>query len=144
MLLVFVELERAQAQQILRALSTKDYRETLEHIRSPDELVKSRTTDMNDTLLPVDLDEIIPWTSESLEENLAPFYEEYEQIMFNREARANHHTIITPKAPRLWSVKQILLDENSDRLYCLEGIVDIRGQETPEGALISLKGLALQ
>ena len=73
-----------------------------------------------------------------MNESLLPFYQDYEQILFNQEARANHNTIITVIGPRHWSVRQVLLDEQGDRLWYVDGEVDLFEQDTPEGALVTL------
>ena len=69
---------------------------------------------------------------------IKPFYEDYEIILFNSEARANHNTIITVEGERHWSVRQVLLDEQGDRLWYLKGEINLMDQETPEGALVTL------
>lgn len=122
---------RAQMRQVVQALSRKDYAEVLEHIRLPEnfdpELSSEELNFQNGE-----------WTPQALSEALAPFYKEYEEILFNQEARANHNTVITVIGPRHWSVRQILLDEQGDRLWYIDGEIDLFEQDTPEGALVKL------
>ena len=122
---------RAQMRQLVQALSRKDYKEALEHIRLPEDFDVESS---NET----ELQEKGTWNSQILSEKLIPFYKEYEEILFNQEARANHNTVITVLGPRHWSVRQVLLDEQGDRLWYVEGEVDLFEQDTPEGALVTL------
>lgn len=112
---------RAQLRQIVQALSRKDYEEAFIGLRQPDPSCPYKT-----------------WSSEDLKVAFEPFYQEYQELLFNRDARANHHTIITPAGPRLWHIKQTLLDDQGDCAWRLEGVIDIRDQETPEGELFYL------
>ena len=78
------------------------------------------------------------WTAKLLQEVMRSFYQDYEAILFNQEARANHNTVITVIESRRWSVRQVLLDDLGDRLWYINGEIDLTDQETPEGALITL------
>jgi len=118
----FAARVRAQLRQLVQALSRKDYEEASLTLRSSDAYTEQYPT----------------WSAEALKEAFKPFYAEYEELLFNRDARANHHTVITPSGPRLWQVKQVLLDDQGDRSWRLEGVIDLREQETPEGELFSL------
>ena len=118
----FAARVRAQLRQLVQALSRKEYGEAALCLRQPDEHTSSYPT----------------WDGDSLKRAFEPFYREYEEVMFNRDARANHNTSIISAGPRLWSVKQTLLDERGDRAWRLEGVIDLRGQETPEAELFTL------
>ena len=78
------------------------------------------------------------WDSERMERELAPFYEQYEAILYDPRARAAHLCVITEKSPRLWEVHQALLDDQGDDLWNLEGEVDLRGEGNPALPLFRL------
>ena len=117
--------------QVVQALSREDYKEVLEHIRLPEDYDPESPSESQ-------IQEKGVWSSQVLSTKLAPFYQDYEEILFNQEARANHNTVITVLGPRRWSVRQVLLDEQGDRLWYVEGEVDLFEQDTPEGALVTL------
>lgn len=79
------------------------------------------------------------WTPMSLERALAPFYEEYEQILWNHDARSKNLINITNHGPGLWSVTQVLLDNEGDNMWCLRGGVDVSQITDPEGRLFALE-----
>lgn len=133
----FLARVRAQMRQVVQALSRRDYPEVLQHLRFPDEYdpeeVGERPSDEELDALPGGT-----WTAEMVAEAIRPFYEEYEALLFNGEARANHNTVVTLEEPRRWSVRQVLLDDQGDRLWYLQGEIDLVDQDTPEGALVTL------
>ena len=129
---------RAQMRQIVQALHHRDYSEVLHHIYLPEDFdPHSEETQA----LPA---EDVPrglWTSSMIESAIRPFYDEYEEILFTTEARANHNTLITPEGPRHWTVRQTLLDNQEDRLWYITGEIDLRDLETPQGPLITLTAI---
>ena len=135
----FLARIRAQMRQIVQALSREDYSEVLQHIRhpegyDPDELSALETSQgAQQVTSPHGM-----WTAASVAEAIRPFYDEYEALLFNGEARANHNTVVTVEAPRRWSVRQVLLDDQGDRLWYLQGEIDLIDQDTPEGPLVTL------
>ena len=137
---------RAQMRQVVQALSRKEYAEALLHIRAPD---VPETAEPAETTQTDQADEIqapsarsdassLKWSEQQIAEAIKPFYSDYDEIMFNQEARANHHILITPEEPRYWTIRQTLIDEQNDRSWYVLGTVDLRDQETPEGALVTL------
>lgn len=136
---------RAQLRLVVQALSRKQYAEVLEHIRLPDDLLPKdefASEALESDEAPMETEsvkqEIGIWDEKSVAEAIAPFYSEYETLLFNGEARANHNTVITVEGPRCWSVRQVLLDDQGDRLWYLQGEVNLVDQETPEGPLVTL------
>jgi superfamily II RNA helicase len=71
-----------------------------------------------------------------LEQSLAPFLEEYGQILLTPEARRAHHTRIEPREPRLFHVSQVLVDPAGDNLWAIHGEIDLRTERDPEGPLV--------
>lgn len=127
---------RAQMRQVVQALSRKDYAEVLEHIRLPSDFNPEEPTLQSESL------NVGQWTATLISESISPFYEEYEALLFNQEARANHNTVITVLGPRHWSIRQVLLDDQGDRLWYLNGEINLVDQDTPEGALVTLLEIA--
>ena len=80
-----------------------------------------------------------PWDAEQLEAALAPFYEEYGEIVLTPDARRAHHTATRATGPRTWDVAQVIVDPLGDNLWALHGAVDLRGQRDPEGPLVALR-----
>jgi DNA-binding transcriptional ArsR family regulator len=80
-----------------------------------------------------------PWDPRRIEQALAPYYAEYEEIVFTPLARRPDRTLIKQTAPRQWRVTQVLLDPESDDLWCIEGEIDLPPGKVPEGPLIRLR-----
>ena len=121
-----------QMRQVVQALSRKDYTEVLQHVRLPADFNPEETTIPSEELTTGQ------WTATKISETMHPFFTDYEALLFNQEARANHNTIITVLGKRHWSVRQVLLDDQGDRLWYLNGEVNLTDEETPEGALVTL------
>lgn len=142
---------RAQMRLVVQALSRKEYGEVLEHIRIPegfdpetgesvedlDESTAAQLVNSGGEWSPA----IGAWTAQQVERAVAPFYDDYEAILFNGEARANHNTVVTVEEPRRWSVRQVLVDDLGDRLWYLQGEINLIDQDTPEGALVTLTAI---
>jgi superfamily II RNA helicase len=80
-----------------------------------------------------------PWDAARLERALAPFFEEYGEIVFTPQARLAQRTRLEEVGPRRWSVTQVLCDPLGDELWALHGEVDLKGQRDPEGPLVCLR-----
>jgi hypothetical protein len=80
-----------------------------------------------------------PWTPERLERELAPFYRDYERIVFEPRARTADRTHIREREPRFWDVHQVLLDDRDENLWNLELEVDLRSGLPEEGPILSLR-----
>lgn len=109
---------RAEVHQLVQALGRMDYDEAMHCVRQ-------------------DVEE--PWTAERFVEALAPFYEEYQAIRFDHEARNARHTQIKELGPRRWRVLQVLVDPEEDNFWYLEGEIDLRGIRQPQGPLVELQ-----
>jgi hypothetical protein len=79
-----------------------------------------------------------PWDAARLEEAIAPFLEEYGEIVFTPEARRAHHTRLAATGPRTWDVTQVLLDPAGDGLWAIHGQVDLSRERDPEAPLVHL------
>ena len=79
-----------------------------------------------------------PWDAKRLEAALAPFFEEYEALRFDHQARLAEHTFVDQTGPRQWRVRQVLLDPEDDKQWMLEGEVDLSGEVDGELPLVAL------
>ncbi len=82
-----------------------------------------------------------PWSADEIERAIAPFYEDYEEIVFNHEARAKDLIQIKREGPGFWTVMQVLVDPERDNMWYLKGEIDLQAIESevePLFALVSL------
>jgi superfamily II DNA/RNA helicase len=114
---------RADLHLLVKALSERDYAEASSLVRGS-----------------VEGDET--WTEERFERALAPFYAEHERIVFGPRARQTDKTIITERAPRLYRVQQILVDDAEDNQWYIEGEVDARAGIQRDEPLLRLQEIA--
>jgi superfamily II RNA helicase len=117
----FAARVRAEMQQLVRALAAGDWEEAARWLRPSAEAPEN------------------PWSPERLEAALAPFLEEYGEIVFTPEARQARYTVIEKTGPRTWEVSQVLVDPQGDDLWHLEGHVDLTSGQVPEGPLVELR-----
>jgi hypothetical protein len=80
-----------------------------------------------------------PWEAQRFESALAPFFEEYDHIVFTPDARQARYTHLEPTAPRKWNLFQVLVDPAGDGLWAIHGEIDLTGQRDPEGPLVRLR-----
>ena len=111
---------RSELQSIVRALAAERYAEI------PDFLHPSSRES---------------WTPENLEVAMQDFYQAYESVLYDPRARQAHLCVITEMEPRLWRVRQVLLDDADDRLFALDGQVDLRTEMNPAEPLFRLSGI---
>jgi hypothetical protein len=72
-----------------------------------------------------------------LEDALEPFFAQHDRLIADARARQTQWTILEPLEPRLYRVRQVLLDPAEDNDFYLEARVDLR-QGEPEGPLLDL------
>jgi superfamily II RNA helicase len=109
---------RAETYQLVRSLAEGDYEEAA---------------------LTVWQDSDDAWPPERLAETLSPFLAEYEELVFNHEARKSQNTRIEQTSPRTWDVTQVLVDPEGDNLWYIDAAVDLRTPESFEGPLLRLR-----
>jgi hypothetical protein len=80
-----------------------------------------------------------PWDAGRLAAALAPFLEEYGQLLFTPEARLAHRTRLVAAGPRRFQVAQVLLDPAGEGLWALHGEVDLTGQRDPRDPVVRLR-----
>jgi superfamily II DNA/RNA helicase len=78
------------------------------------------------------------WDATRFQAELAPFLEEYGEILFGPPAREARRTSLRPLAPRRWAVTQVLCDPLGDDVWALHGEVDLSRERDPEGPMVRL------
>jgi hypothetical protein len=78
------------------------------------------------------------WPPDRFEEALGPFFEAYDELVFDHRARLADKTQLRKVGDRLWEVTQVLVDPEDDNLWCIDGYVDLRDPEALEGPLVAL------
>ncbi|MDX1631944.1 MAG: DUF3516 domain-containing protein, partial [Thermoanaerobaculia bacterium] len=110
---------RAELHRLVRALAQESWEEAVSSVRQDDSRYR--------------------WSQERFQEALEPFFEEYEEVRFDAEARRSHHTVIEKREPRVWEISQTLLDPEGDGFWSLEGGVDLSEGRSLEGPLLTLR-----
>jgi superfamily II RNA helicase len=109
---------RSELHGLVRALAARDFSEAAGCVRSdPDDL----------------------WDEGCFERALAPFFEEYDGIVFTPDARQSRRTLLKKTGPRTWDVSQVLVDPLGDELWAVQGEVDLISDRDPEGPLVRLR-----
>ncbi len=109
---------RAEMHALVKALAERNYDEAAQLIKQdPDE----------------------QWTTQRLQEALAPFYAEYERILFDNKARQPHFTLIKQVSPKQWGIQQVLLDPAEDNAWMIEGTLLWGEDISPNEPMIMLE-----
>ncbi|HVS64934.1 MAG TPA: DUF3516 domain-containing protein [Thermoanaerobaculia bacterium] len=98
---------RAELYQLVRALAQRDWEEAVACIHPES-----------------------GWDEARFDEAMAPYFEEYEALVFTPEARRSDLTRITETGPGRWEIVQTLLDPEGDRFWFLEARVDLDLRDT--------------
>ena len=78
---------------------------------------------------------------------MAPYYEEYEDLVFGPEARRHRHTRIHQtsapaadgsNAVHTWEVTQTLLDPEGDHLWHVLGTITLTPEDDLDGPLVEV------
>jgi superfamily II RNA helicase len=80
-----------------------------------------------------------PWDVARFEEELLPFYDEYEAILFQPSARQAHLASIKELRPGIYEARQVLSDDVGDNLWNLEAEVHVDEPRLPDGPLLRLR-----
>jgi hypothetical protein len=76
------------------------------------------------------------WEAERFEQAMAPFFEEYGELLFTPNARRHQWTQIRPTGDRQWEVNHTLLDPQGDNLWAIQGRIDLRNPDEAEGPIV--------
>lgn len=113
---------RAECRQFVRALAQRDWEEGASGVSAP-----------------LDAD---TWTAASLEQAMAPYYQRYESLRFDHEARMADTTIFTRTDQHHWAVIQRLLDPEGDESFWIEGVIDLSSPDSLDRPLLQLVRIA--
>jgi hypothetical protein len=112
---------RRMAHEVLRGLAREDYPQVL-------------------ALLDQDPED--PWDVRRLKEALAPFYQQYDEILFTPEARRSNATRIEVVKPGCWRVQQTLMDPEGDNFWYVDLEVTATSAKDASALRLRLKQIA--
>ncbi len=84
-----------------------------------------------------------PWDARRIEAALAPFHDEYGELLFTPAARRPHLTTLRQETPHRWRCTQTLLDPAGDDLWHLEAEVHLDTGAPPEAPLLRLRHIGI-
>ncbi len=126
---VFSARVRAEAQLLVRALAKKDWEEAKERVHripeTEDAAGESRESEPR-------------WDAERFETAMAPFFDEYGELLSGAEARLHHLTNLRSTGPRQWEVTQTLLDPKGDHTWAIFASIDLRDGGAPDGPILRI------
>jgi hypothetical protein len=82
------------------------------------------------------------WDAGKLEAALAPFFEEYTDLITSPESRRHHWTQIRPIGDRQWEVQQTLMDPLLDNFWGIRARVDLRRATSVEVPLLKIEAIS--
>lgn len=108
--------------------------------------VRAELHRLTKTLAARDFDEVIaclrpsaaPWTSKRIEAELAPFFLEHARLTTTPVSRLPEHTRIDEEGPHRYRVRQVLLDDEGDNDWMIEGTVDLTTRDQADEPLVEL------
>jgi superfamily II DNA/RNA helicase len=106
---------RAEMHSFVRALSRRDY---------------------EDAALWIRFDAEDPWGAARITSAMAPFFADYETLVFTPRARLAEWTRVEPTGHRTYDVVQVLLDPDDENFWCVEGDIDLVESGDPSGPLV--------
>jgi superfamily II RNA helicase len=112
---------RAELHQLVRALARQDWEEAVQCVR------------------PQDPESGTEWDAERFEAELAPYFAEHSEIVFDHRARLADKTQINRIGELRWRAVQILVDPADENLWCIETEVDLSKVDTLDGPLIAMQ-----
>ena len=56
---------------------------------------------------------------------MAPFFEQFDTLVFDHRARLNDTTVIAREGDKRWKITQNLFDPDDENLWYIEGEVDL-------------------
>lgn len=115
---------RAELHTLVRALSRRDWEEAAGSVRR---------------------EEDGPWDARDFEDALAPFLEEFGDVMFDHRARLGERLTIRVTGPHQWVVKQVLVGrdetEESENAWAIEGRIDLGENTNPDGPIVEITSI---
>lgn len=108
---------RSELHQLVRLLARKSYEAAVEQLGGADS----------------------GWTQESLEKALEPYWAEHPSLDTTPRARQPVLTQMIPGEDRQWTVRHALIDSKGEQDWYVEGVVDLKGREDVDGALVTIR-----
>ena len=124
---VFAARVRAEAQLLVRALAKKDWEEAAERVYQSPEVAETAGADED------------RWDAERFEAAMAPFFDEYGELVSGAEARLHHLTHLKSTGPRQWEVTQTLLDPKGDHTWAIFAGIDLGDASAPDGPILRIR-----
>jgi hypothetical protein len=124
---VFAARVRAEMHLLVRALAARNWEEAAERVWQGPESDDAAK------------DAGIRWDAERFGSAMAPFFEEYGELVSGAEARLHHWTNLRPAGPRRWVVTQILLDPKGDHTWAIFAGIDLRDSTAPDGPILRIE-----
>ncbi len=76
-----------------------------------------------------------------MESAMQKYFSQYDSLVVDQRSRTVDRTQIEKLAPHLYRVRQVLVDPEEDNMWYLEGQIDLRENQAPEGVLVRLEHL---
>jgi superfamily II RNA helicase len=128
---VFAARVRAEAQLLVRALAKKDWEEATERVYQSPEAAEPASADESG------------WDAERFETAMAPFFDEYGDLVSGSEARLHHLTQLKSTGPRQWEVTQTLLDPKGDHTWAIFAGIDLRDANASDGPILRIRRIGI-
>ncbi len=129
---VFAARVRSEMHLFVHALANRNWEEAAERI------VRTSPAAAGEVAVPAADD----WDAARLEAALAPFFEEYTDLITSPESRRHHWTQIRPIGDRQWEVQQTLMDPLLDNFWGIRARVDLRRATSVEVPLLKIETIA--
>jgi superfamily II RNA helicase len=67
------------------------------------------------------------------------YFEHYPALVIDQRARTTERTLLEKQEPYLYRVRHVLVDPDDDNSWFIEGHIDLRENQAPEGVLVRLE-----
>jgi superfamily II RNA helicase len=130
---VFAARVRAEAQLLVRALAKKDWEEAKERVHQSPEAGEAAGQASEGSEVSEGQGR---WDAGRFEGAMAPFFDEYGELLSGAEARLHHLTNLSSTGHRQWEVTQTLLDPKGDHTWAIFAAIDLRDGSAPDGPIL--------
>ena len=108
---------RSELHQLVRLLARKQYESAVEQLGGEES----------------------GWTKDAFEKALQPYWAEHPVLDTTPRARQPVLTQLIPGEDRQWTVRHALIDSKGEQDWYVEGVVDLKGRDDVDGALVTLR-----
>lgn len=88
------------------------------------------------------------WTADDLQQAIAPYIDERGPVRFDGRLKQGWTTVIEEAGPHLWRVKQVLVDDETERddddageAWSIDGLVDLSADTNPDGPIVRIEAV---